>query len=190
MKNTALMIIDMQKDFVLRNGSAPVPTAEEIIPNVIRVLDHFRAESSPVFHIVREYRADGSDVEITRMDGFLSKGKYAVPGTWGCEIIDELVPLEGEYRIVKNRFSGFMGTELDLILRRKKIEKLVVCGIQYPNCIRATVYDAVALGYEVCVVTDATGAATPEIAYANILDMKNIGVNCQPFDQLSAAEVI
>jgi len=78
--------------------------------------------------------------------------------------------LPGEYRVVKNRFSGFMNTELDFMLRRLKVETLAVCGTQYPNCIRATVFDAVSLGYETIVITDATSAKTPQIAKANILD--------------------
>jgi len=71
-----------------------------------------------------------------------------------------------------------MDTELDLILRRLGISKIVVCGIQYPNCIRATVFDGVSLGYEVTLVTDATGAKTEAVAKANIRDIHNIGVTC------------
>jgi len=50
--------------------------------------------------------------------------------------------------------------------------------VQYPNCIRATVFDGVALGYDVTLVTDATAAQTEEIAQANIVDIRNIGVEC------------
>jgi nicotinamidase-related amidase len=187
--SSALLIIDMQNDFVLPSGAAPVPTAIEIVPGIVKALNYFRSKALPVFHIVREYRSDGSDIEITRLNGFLTDKKYGVPDTWGCQIIEDITPLDDEYRIVKNRFSGFMNTELDFILRRKGINKVVVCGIQYPNCIRATVYDAVAIGYEVFVLTDATTAATPEIAYANIVDMKNIGVSCDSFKNLSDKKI-
>jgi len=71
-----------------------------------------------------------------------------------------------------------MNTELDFILRRLEVESIVVCGVQYPNCIRATVFDGVALGYDVTLVTDATAAQTEEIAQANIVDIRNIGVEC------------
>jgi nicotinamidase-related amidase len=178
MKNTALIIVDMQNDFVLPNAPQCIDGAMAIIPNLKKVLNTFRDDKSPVFHVYREYRADGSDIEKTRLNDFLTGEKYCVPHTHGCEIIDELTPIEGEYRIVKNRFSGFMNTELDFILRRLNIKNIVVCGIQYPNCIRATIYDGVALGYNVTLVTDATGAKTDEIAKANILDIKNIGVEC------------
>ena len=114
---------------------------------------------------------------------FLEEQSYCVPGTKGCDIVDELRPIEGEYRIVKNRFSGFMNTELDFILRRINVSNIVVCGIQYPNCIRATIFDGVSLGYSVTLVTDAAGAQTEEVAKANIYDISNIGVACLTTDE-------
>ncbi len=178
MKHKALIIIDMQNDFVLPNAPQCVDGALNIIPNVEKILAYFREHSFPIFHVYREYRANGSDIEKTRLDDFLNHQKYCVPNTHGCEIIDELTPMDGEYRVVKNRFSGFMNTELDFILKRLNIQNIVICGVQYPNCIRATVFDGVALDYDVTLITDATGAKTEEIAKANIVDMKNIGVSC------------
>jgi len=177
----ALIIVDMQNDFVLPDGPGCVAGAMATVPRIREVLDAFRAKRYPIFHVVREYRADGSDIEITRLKRFMNEVKMTVPGTPGCEVVKDLAPLPGEYRVVKNRFSGFMNTELDLILRRLKVETLAVCGTQYPNCIRATVFDAVSLGYETVVITDATSAATPAIAAANILDLRNIGVTCATF---------
>lgn len=127
--------------------------------------------------MVREYRADGSDIESARLKAFRNQS-YCVLGTKGCAIVDELAPEEGEYRIVKSRFSGFMNTELDFMLRRLAVIHVIVCGIQYPNCIRATIFDAVSLGYDVTLVTNATGAQTDNIAQANICDIANIGVSC------------
>lgn len=177
-KESALLIVDMQNDFVLPGAPMCVGGGMAIVPNLKKVLDAFRRQSLPVFYIVREYRADGSDIETTRLDGFLTEQSYCIPGTSGCDIVGDLTPLEGEYRIVKNRFSGFMNTELDFMLRRLGVSDIIVCGIQYPNCIRATVFDGIALGYNVTVVTDATGAQTDEVARANIVDIANIGITC------------
>jgi len=178
MKNTALIIVDMQNDFVLPNAPQCVKGAMSVVPYIQEILQRFREKSLPIFHVYREYRADGSDIEKTRLEDFISHEKYCVPNTYGCEIIDELSALEGEYKIVKNRFSAFMHTELDFILRRLEVGRIVVCGIQYPNCIRATVFDGVALGYDVTLLSDATAAQTDEIAKANIVDIQNIGVVC------------
>ena len=184
---TALIIIDMQNDFALPGAPMSVAGAMAVLPNIKRVLAHFRAHGLPVFHVVREYRADGSDIEATRLDGFLADQPSCVPGTPGCEIGAGLEPLPGEYRIVKNRFSAFMHTELDFMLRRLGVDTIVVVGIQYPNCIRTTVFDGVAHGYNVLLVTDAAGAQTEEIARANILDIANIGVRCLTTDEFLAS---
>ncbi len=174
----ALIIIDMQNDFVLPGAPVCVAGAYATVPCIKRLLDFFRTQRWPVFHVIREYRADGSDIELTRLDGFLNQKPYAVPGTEGCNIVAELTPVEGEYRIIKNRFSGFMNTELDFMLRRIGATHLVICGTQYPNCIRTTIFDALAYGYPVINITDATSAQTPQIAEANITDLRNIGVEC------------
>lgn len=168
----------MQNDFVLPGAPACVAGALKTIPNIAKLLQRFREAKLPVFHVVREYREDGSDIEITRLKSFLSGKTCVVPGTQGCEIVEGLNPMDGEYRIIKNRYSSFMNTELDFMLRRLDVQYVVVCGTQYPNCVRATIYDAVSHGYNVILVTDATSAQTAEIAEANIIDIKNIGVEC------------
>lgn len=177
MKNKALLIIDMQNDFVRPDAPQCVAGAVDVINNIEKVLQIFRDKNLPVFHIIREYRADGSDIEHTRLKDFL-QNPYCVPNTEGSKVISELTPLEGEYKIIKNRFSGFMQTELDFMLRRLRVGEIIVCGIQYPNCIRATVFDGISLGYNVILITDATGAKTKKIAEANIFDILNIGVHC------------
>lgn len=179
----ALIIIDMQNDFVLPGAPACVAGAYATIPCIRRLLDFFRASGWPVFHVTREYRADGSDIEFTRLDEFLNKGPYILKGSKGCDVVDSLAPLEGEYRIVKNRFSGFMNTELDFILRRLGATHLVICGTQYPNCVRATIFDAISYGYPVINIIDGTSAQTPSIAEANILDLRNIGIDCINLDE-------
>ncbi len=176
--HTALLIIDMQNDFVLPDAPLCVAGARDSIPAIGQVLHRFRAEHLPVFHITREYRPDGSDVERMRRASFLNEQSFVVAGSSGCEIVPELIPLPGEYRIIKNRFSAFMFTELDLMLRRLGIHHLVVTGTQLPNCVRATVFDAVCLDYEVSLITDGTSAQTEAVATANIRDMAAIGVRC------------
>ncbi len=174
----ALIIVDMQNDFVLPDAPAVVSGAYDTIPKIQGILRFFRNKKWPVFHVTREHRINGSDIEINRLEGFLKGPKIAVSGTKGCEIIEELKPIEGEYHVVKKRFSAFMNTELDFMLRRLGVNDIVVCGTQYPNCIRATIYDGVSYGYRVVLIIDATSAETPEIAQANINDIRNIGVPC------------
>ena len=89
--------------------------------------------------------------------------------------------------MVKPRFSAFLGTELDFMLRRLGVTDLVVCGTQYPNCIRATIMDAISYGYGVTCAVDATSAQTPAIAAANLVDLANLGVTCQTAEEFIRA---
>jgi nicotinamidase-related amidase len=185
----ALLIIDMQNDFVIPGAPQHVAGALDSIPFIRQALDFFRLKQWPVFHVNREHRADGSDIEIIREQKFNKQRKFTVPGTRGCEIVHELTPVPGEYRIVKTRYSAFMKTELDFMLRRLDIRQIVICGTQYPVCIRATIYDAISYGYDVTLLTDATSAQTPEIAAANIRDIENLGVTCVTTDRFVNGEV-
>jgi len=175
MNRPALLIIDMQNDFVLEGAPLRVAQGRAIIPNILELLRKFRKRGLPVFHILRIHRADGSDVEITRRELFRSR-PFAVEGSAGAAVVSEIAPLPGEFIIPKVRMSAFIGTELDLILRTLGIDGLVIAGIQTPNCIRTTVFDAIAYNYPVILVEDATGAQNDEIHRSNIRDIANIGV--------------
>ncbi|HWQ65065.1 MAG TPA: isochorismatase family cysteine hydrolase [Methanospirillum sp.] len=175
MSKPALLLIDMQNDFVLEGKPLQVKGACSIIPKIQNVLDQFRSAGLPVFHVVRIHRPDGSDVEIMRKELF-QKTPFAVEGTPGAAVIHELAPLESEYLLPKIRMSAFIGTGLDLTLRTLGVDTIVVAGIQTPNCIRTTVFDAMAYNYHTFLVTDATAAQSDEIHQSNVRDMANIGV--------------
>jgi len=176
MEHPALLIIDMQNDFVREGALLRVDQAEIIIPKICKVLAFFREKKFPVFHILRIHRSDGSDVEITRKQLFRDH-PFAVAGSPGAGEIRELSPDPGEYVIEKIRMSAFIGTELDIMLRTLGVTVIVVAGVQTPNCIRTTVFDAIAYNYPVILLDDATGAKTEEIHRSNVRDMVNIGVS-------------
>ena len=100
------------------------------------------------------------------------------PGSKGInseELADGLIAEKGDYHIIKPRWSAFFQTELDLILRRKKIDTLILTGTTTPNCVRTTCYDAIALDYKTYIIESCCSSATDEIQRANMLDMANIG---------------
>ena len=183
MGKPALLIIDMQNDFVLEGKPLNVAGARAVLPKIQAVLAEFRKRALPVFHILRVHRADGSDVEIIRQELF-RKQPFAVAGTPGAAVVTELAPLRDEYIIEKTRMSAFIGTELDLMFRTLGVTTVYVAGIQTPNCIRTTVFDAIAYNYPVVLIDDATGASSDEVHQANVRDMQNIGVRI-----VKAAEV-
>ena len=153
--NIALVIIDMQNDFVLPEAPLCVKGAQATVPTIQKLLDRARAEGWRVIHVIRQHRRDGSDVEIGRAPLFTQGAGICVPGTKGAEIVDELAPLPDETILRKLRFSAFFQTELDMILRRLKIDTLLIAGTQYPNCVRGTATDAMSHDYnEVCLLLD------------------------------------
>lgn len=177
-KGTALLVIDMQKDFILPGGLTHVKGGEAIVPNVIKAVEVARSRGIPVIWVVREHDPFGRDVELFRRHLYLpGQPKLASKGSVGADLVDGLVVKDTDYKLVKMRFSAFFNTHLHLYLQGAGINSLVITGVQTPNCIRQTVFDAVSLDYQpVTVILDATAAATPEIHAANIFDMKNVGV--------------
>ncbi|KAK9666101.1 hypothetical protein RND81_14G160500 [Saponaria officinalis] len=177
-KNTALFVIDMQKDFVLPGSPLLVDGAAAIIPSVIQAVHVARQRGMLVVWIVREHDASGRDVELFRRHLYKTeKVGPTVKGHEGAKLVDGLEIHEGDYKLVKTRMSAFFNTHLHSLLLAAGIDSLVVVGIQTPNCIRQTVFDAVAFDFpSVSVIVDATAAKSPEVHTANIFDMKNIGV--------------
>jgi nicotinamidase-related amidase len=176
MGRTALLIIDMQNDLAHADGKAFIPDAAHKLPVMSAILDAFREAREPVIHVVRSYRADAWDVERFRVPAFQADRGFVVERTWGAQIADRLAPEPGEPVIVKQRFSAFAFTELDLLLRRAGVTKIVVVGVNLPNCPRMTMYDAVGLDYDVVAVADALATTSDETHRVNLQDLAAVGV--------------
>lgn len=177
-EKTALIIIDMQKAFVEPGAAHCIKGAKATIPAIMETAAEARKAGAPVIWIKREYREDGSDVEFTRKPAWLAGGRTMAPGSTGlnsAELAEGLVAEEGDYHIIKPRWSAFCLTELDLILRRRGIDTVVLAGTTTPNCIRTTCYDAIALDYKTIILDKCCSSQTDEIQRANMDDMERIG---------------
>ena len=178
MKDTALLMIDMQNGFLSARSPLFIDGAPATVPACARVIDHCRSQQIPVFFVTRSYAADGSNVERSRLAAWERGGRPVSPGC-APELSIELPEAFGsdprDHHIVKPRFSAFFATELDLLLRRLGVRELILIGTTTPNCIRTTCYDAIALDYDVTVFSDCTSSKTEEIQRANLYDMSGIG---------------
>lgn len=181
---TGLLIIDMQNDLAHPDGRMFQRDAAHRAETMARVLHAFREARAPVFHIVRSYRPDAWDVERFRVPYFHADRGFLVEGTWGRQIIERLTPEPGEPVVVKPRFSAFMQTELDLMLRRANVTRVAVMGTTLPNCPRTTMYDAVSLDYDVIGVEDGLATATEDTRIANLRDLEGIGVRIATADEV------
>ncbi|MHB8513596.1 MAG: cysteine hydrolase family protein [Actinomycetota bacterium] len=176
MAKTALLVIDMQNDFAHPDGRGFLPDAAHKTPQMAALLDAFRSAGLPVIHVVRSYRKDTWDVERFRVPYFQNSPGFLVEGTWGAQIVDRLTPEPGEPVVVKQRFSAFSFTELDLLLRRVGVTRVVVVGENLPNCPRETMFDAIGLDYDVVAPADALATTSDETHHYNLQDLAAVGV--------------
>jgi len=181
---SALIVIDMQNDFCLPDRVLCVRGALGCLPKVDQAVQSARSCGLPVFWVCREHDPSGCDIEITRQHFFENGGKgTCVRGTEGAALVTPLSIQPGDHYIPKKRWSAFFQTHLDMVLRRMQVCSVVLAGVQTPNCIRATAFDAVALDYpEVIVLSDATASKTEEVQRSNLSDMTDAGVTCMPVD--------
>jgi alpha-ketoglutaric semialdehyde dehydrogenase len=150
---TALVLVDLQRDFLGRPGLVPHPSV--ITARAAGLLTRARALRLPVVHVQTQVRADGSD----RMPHWASTATMAcVAGTPGAAAPDALTPADGELVVAKQFFTGFGGApDLDAWLRERDAQRVVVAGVFLHGCVRATALDAYERGYEVVVADDAVG---------------------------------
>lgn len=177
-EKTALLIIDMQKAFVEPGAAHCIAGAKATVPACDAAAKAARAAGSPVFWIKRQYRSDGSDVEFTRKDAWLKGGRTMAPGSTGInseELAEGLCAEPSDYEIIKPRWSAFFQTELDMMLRRLKVDTVVLTGTTTPNCVRTTCYDAIALDYRTVIIEKCCSSQTEEIQRVNMEDMERIG---------------
>ena len=175
---SALLVIDMENGFVNSESAHCIAFAESTVKNCVRAVKTAREKGIPVFFVKRIYRYDGSDVELTRYAGWKAGGRSMGPESEGfnsAEAPEGLKPQDGDYTIIKPRWSAFFHTELDLILRRLKVDTVILTGTTTPNCIRTTCYDANSLDYNVVILTDCCSSNTEEIQRANLEDMERMG---------------
>jgi nicotinamidase-related amidase len=169
--NTALLVIDMERDFVAAGAVQETPGGRAIIPAINRLIDWARNQSMPIIFTHEMHRQDGSDFGIE----LEYDPVHCLESTSGCELIEGLDVKPQDYRIrYKRRYDSFMGTDLDLLLRCRKVENLVCCGVTTHVCVMSTVYTARNLDYRVLLPQDAVAAVSPDHQAAALLCMSDV----------------
>jgi len=166
MSKKVLLIIDMLNDFVLYGAPLKVPNIEKIISPIKREIEKARSEGYQVIYLCDSHQKDDREFELFP--------PHAVKGTEGSKIIDDLKPEGNDIIVRKNTFSGFFNTNLDEILQKLSVERLVVTGDVINICVLYTVADAVMRGYKVDVVKDAVIALNKKDYKFALEQMKNV----------------
>jgi nicotinamidase-related amidase len=187
---SALIIVDMQNDFLHRDGafahaarehpeaSIDMPFLVGTIPYVSGLADAFRAAGRPVIYIAHVLKPDYSDAAFPYWRLGLQPATWnhthCVEGTWGAEIIDELKPHAGEQLIVKKGFGGFANTPLDTTLRNLSVTTCVVVGVTTCVCVSNTVRGGVEYNYRMILVSDATAEVSRDTHESELKTMSRI----------------
>jgi len=151
-RTSALVIVDMQNDFVDPRGTLYVANARGTVPAIAHLLEMARAEGMLVV-FTQDWHGE-NDPEFTLW------GPHAIGGTWGAEIVPELAPVSQELVIHKLRYDAFFGTPLEDELRRRRIETLIVAGTVSNICVLHTAGSAALRWLRVIVPVDAISALT------------------------------
>ncbi|TVQ07351.1 MAG: cysteine hydrolase [Leptolyngbya sp. DLM2.Bin27] len=178
----ALLIIDMQRDFIEPGGFGDalgndVSLLRAIIPQVKALQEAFRRYNLPIFQTVEGHLPDLSDCPPSKRDrdnGSLKigdrgpMGRILVLGEPGNGIIPELAPLPGEVIIPKPGKGAFYATELETHLQAQGITHLIITGVTTEVCVQTTMREANDRGYECLLVEDATESYFPAFKQATL----------------------
>ena len=179
----ALIVVDMQNDFcdsngaLARAGSDP-SLIQAMAPRLLRLLDAARQVGLPIVHVRTEHSPwTDSEAWIGRHHG--QRRTVCFPGSWGAEFAPGFEPRSDasrepgshEYVVTKHRYSGFVGTDLDLVLRSHAIRGVIMTGEATNVCVESTARDAFMRDYPVVLVSDCTAAALEAAHEATLYTM-------------------
>jgi nicotinamidase-related amidase len=189
-KKSLLLTIDVQCDFTQAGAPAEIAGTAAAVPNMVRLVEAFRAAGRPVAHMIRLYLSDGSNADLCRRDR-MAAGWIAVrPESEGSQIVRELAPPEtrldvstllnghpqrigeNEWVFYKPRWGAFYKTSLEAMLSMWDVDTIVFCGCNFPNCPRTSVYEASERDLRLMLVDDAMSG----VYVQGRREMENIGV--------------
>jgi len=193
LSKTAVIVVDMQNAFARKGGyfdfvGFDISATEKIIGCCKEIINVGREKGVKVIFLQMGYSADLSDSGGPNSPSFRKsraltlvserpelKDRLYIYGTWGAEIIDELKPQLGDVIVKKQKHDGFIGTNLDIILKTYEIKYLLFTGTATNICVESTLRHAFSLGYFSILVSDATSPMGPSLTQdATIFNIQSI----------------
>ena len=177
---SAFVVVDMQNDFCakggyLDHGGVDYRPDRKPIDPIRNLLPLLRRAAVPIVWLNWGVRPDLLNTSPSLLHAHTPDGTgpglgETIPGgapilregSWGAQIVDELVPEPGDVRVTKYRFSGFWDTPLDSILRNLGVQTLFFAGVNADQCVMTTLQDAMFLGYDCLLVEDCVGTTSPD----------------------------
>lgn len=187
-----LLTIDVQHDCTIPGAPFEIPGTIDILPKIQSLVQDFRSSQKPIIHVVRLYLPDGSNADACRRKAIELGIHVLAPESDGAELMEELKPTLGvrldaanllkgdlqsigpnEWIMYKPRWGAFFKTPLEKHLHDLDINTIVLCGCNFPNCPRTTIYEASERDFRIVLVSDAVSQTYKR----GLRDLKNIGVN-------------
>lgn len=172
--SVAVLVIDVQNDFCSPGGASAKKLEDgerkqQFGQNLVRFVNGARASNVKMIH-VKTIHSEWTDNAV-----WISRNKAAPsvcrPGTWGAEWWEEFPefhPRRNEYIVTKHRYSAFVSTDLDMVLRCTGVKTIVLAGVATNSCVESTARDAFMLGYRAIVLSDCTSASEVESHQAGL----------------------
>lgn len=170
---SALLVVDMQHDFVRTGGSCYNVGAEYAVAPTARMIAAMRARSLPVIWTIEAHRPSGIDAGLERSADCVFP-EHTIEGTPGIEIIEELAPGHDDLIVKKRRYNCFLGTELELLLKELAIDTLLVAGVSSDVCVHWTVGEAFQRDFHVRVLEDCVAGTSVELNEASLMIMRGL----------------
>ena len=173
---TGLLFFDVLNVYYRnQNHDIKSKSLEAVINNAVLLRDAAQDTGMPIFYAKADHRADGSDTDILLTDTDMRMNPWKDPerlgkqvpaashGSWEAEVIDEIAPNPSDYLINKHRWSAFYQTHLELSLRARGIDTILLSGGSTEVGVASTAYAARDLGLNLIIVRDACSSSYPEL---------------------------
>lgn len=196
--NILLCLSLMSNEISLKDAIAEIPGTLKAVQCIHHLVQVYRDHGYPIIHVIRLYLADGSNVDFCRRQDVENGKRLVIAGSGGAELMDEIKPsptirlnssllLSGhlqqigsmEWIMYKPRWGAFYNTLLEKHLHDLDVDTVVVCGCNFPNCPRTTIYEASERDFRTILAKDATSVIY-DIA---LQELKNIGVSLMDTDE-------
>lgn len=163
LSGSALLVIDMQRFFLDKASHAYLPLATPIIPRIRELIDLYRTQRLPV--IFTRYALKPGETA-----GIMARWWHDIvkDNTLPAQIIPELKPFKRDIVIRKTRYSAFAGTELDTILKKHRVERLVITGVMTHLCCETTARDGFMRDFEVFFAMDGTATDNNDLHLSSL----------------------
>lgn len=176
---TAVIVVDMQNAFVSKEGmfdkaGYDISGAAAALASNARLLPALRAAGVLIVYLKMSYNADYSDAGgpgspnprkelgmVLMRDHPQWQGAFVTEGTWDEQVVDDIAPQPGDVVVRKQRYSGFAGTNLDMILGTRDIRYVLYTGVATNVCVESTLRDGYFLDYWPILVADACNNSGP-----------------------------